>query len=264
MENDSNKKYVKKYKCPYCDKRYDRQKLISHIDRAHEDMIPQGYTSTRIVFNLINKKEYGTCVICKQKTEWNEDKARYERLCGRKECKDKYEKMAAERLYNKRGKTKEELLNDPEFQNKMLNNRSITGEYKFQDGGKHTYVGKYEKNFLMFMDKYFHIKSSDLFSPGPTIKYKYKGKVHSWITDFYYEPYNLVFDIKDGGNNPNKREMTDYREKQVEKEKAISNLKMYNYIRLTDNQFDQMIELMMELKDSLLENNTDVIIRIND
>ena len=34
-------------------------------------------------------------------------------------------------------------------------------------------------------------------------RYMYNGKEHVWITDFLYEPYNLVFDIKDGGDNPN-------------------------------------------------------------
>ena len=45
--------------------------------------------------------------------------------------------------------------------------------------------------------------------------------------------------------------MKEYREKQVAKEKAIAKTGEYNYIRLTDNKMDQMIELMMELKESL-------------
>lgn len=98
------------------------------------------------------------------------------------------------------------------------------------------------------MDQFFGVKSDDLIAPGPVIDYEYNGKAHKWITDFYYEPYNLVFDIKDGGDNPNTRDMKEYREKQVAKEKAIAKTGEYNYIRLTDNKMDQMIELMMELK----------------
>ncbi|MDD3121995.1 MAG: hypothetical protein PHC62_00600 [Candidatus Izemoplasmatales bacterium] len=246
-------KYTKKYKCPYCEKRLERNKLITHVDRTHEDMIPEGYSSTRVIFNLINKKTNGSCVICRRETPWDESKARYDRICNRKTCKEAYIKQTADRLYKKHGKTKEDFLNDPEFQNKMLQNRSISGKYKFQDGGVLSYVGSYEKAFLSFMDNFFHIKSSDLTAPGPVIDYQFNGKTHQWITDYYYEPYNLVFDIKDGGDNPNTRNMEEYRKKQLAKEKAIKDQKQYNYIRLTDNRFDQMIQLMLELKENLME-----------
>lgn len=261
-------KYVKKYKCPYCEKRLERGELIDHIDKQHPDMIPENYSSTRVVFNLINKKTQGRCVICGKETDWNEDKARYERICNRPQCKKAYIDQTADRLYKKHGKTKQDFLNDPKFQEKMLQNRSISGKYKFRDGGILPYVGSYEKNFLQFMDQFFHVKSSDLIAPGPVIDYKFNGKTHQWITDFYYEPYNLVFDIKDGGSNPNTREMNEYRAKQIAKEKAIKDMKQYNYIRLTDNQFDQMIELMLELKENLIDapvNTTrKVMIRINE
>ena len=261
-------KYVKKYKCPYCEKRLERGELIDHIDKQHSDMIPENYSSTRVVFNLINKKTQGRCVICGKETDWNEDKARYERICNRPQCKKAYIDQTADRLYKKHGKTKQDFLNDPKFQEKMLQNRSISGKYKFRDGGILPYVGSYEKNFLQFMDQFFHVKSSDLIAPGPVIDYKFNGKTHQWITDFYYEPYNLVFDIKDGGSNPNTREMNEYRAKQIAKEKAIKDMKQYNYIRLTDNQFDQMIELMLELKENLIDTpvNTTrkVIIRVNE
>lgn len=261
-------KYVKKYKCPYCEKRLERGELIDHIDKQHSDMIPENYSSTRVVFNLINKKTQGRCVICGEETEWNENKARYERICNNPKCKKAYIDQTADRLYKKHGKTKQDFLNDPKFQEKMLQNRSISGKYKFQDGGVLPYVGSYEKNFLQFMDQFFHVKSSDLIAPGPVIDYKFNGKTHQWITDFYYEPYNLVFDIKDGGSNPNTREMNEYRAKQIAKEKAIKDMKQYNYIRLTDNQFDQMIELMLELKENLIDTpvNTTrkVIVRVNE
>lgn len=246
-----NIKYIKKYKCPYCEVRCERDKLDLHIEKMHKEMIPQGYTAARVAFNYLNKKECGHCIICGNETEWNEDKKRYERLCGSKSCLNKYKKLCEERLKNKTGKTKEEMLSDPEFQNKMLNGRKISGKYVFEDKGSLGYVGTYEKNFLEFMDKFLHVKSEDIISPGPTVEYYYEGKKHFWITDFYYIPYNLVLDIKDGGSNPNNRNMPEYRAKQSAKEKAITSLQVYNYIRLTDNQFDQLIEIMFELRDSL-------------
>lgn len=251
MANNNTPKNVKKYKCPYCEKRCERDKLQYHIGKDHQDMIPQDYTAARVAFNYLNKKTEGHCIICGGVTDWNEDKKRYERLCNNPACKKKYVKMTEDRLKKARGVTKKEMMNDPKHQDEMLRNRSISGTYKFEDGGRINFVGSYEKNFLEFMDKYLHVQSRDIQSPGPTVEYIFEGKKHIWITDFYYIPYNLVFDIKDGGKNPNKRDMAEYRAKQYYKEKAIKDQGEYNYIRLTDNQFDQLIEIMIDLKDSM-------------
>lgn len=246
-------KNVKRYKCPYCEKRVERNQLQYHIGKDHQDMIPQGYTAARVAFNYLNKKTEGHCIICGGVTDWNEDKKRYERLCNKPACKKKYVKMTEDRLKKARGVTKKEMMSDPQHQDMMLKNRSISGIYKFEDGGKVPYVGSYEKNFLEFMDQYLHVSSMDIQAPGPTIEYYFEGKKHFWITDFYYTPYNLVFDIKDGGSNPNKRQMDEYRAKQRNKEAAIIEQGEYNYLRLTDNKFDQLIEIMMDLKDSMTE-----------
>lgn len=246
-------KNVKRYKCPYCEKRVERNQLQYHIGKDHQDMIPQGYTAARVAFNYLNKKTEGHCIICGGVTDWNEDKKRYERLCNKPACKKKYVKMTEDRLKKARGVTKKEMMSDPQHQDMMLKNRSISGIYKFEDGGKVPYVGSYEKNFLEFMDQYLHVSSMDIQAPGPTIEYYFEGKKHFWITDFYYTPYNLVFDIKDGGSNPNKRQMDEYRAKQRNKEAAIIDQGEYNYLRLTDNKFDQLIEIMMDLKDSMTE-----------
>ena len=265
MEAISNVK-KRKYKCPFCDNRYDRVRMITHIEKKHPEYISDDYTATRIVFNLVNKKEKGTCVMCGKESPWNEEKGRYDRFCS-PECVKAYTKLADRRLKDVTGKTKQELLKDPEYQNKvMLSHRSISGEYTFQDGSKKKYVGTYEKNFLRFMDVFLNIKSEDIETPGPIIDYEYKGKKHKWITDAYYAPYNLVFDIKDGGDNPNNREMPEYRAKQDAKENAIKKLNKYNYIRLTDNKFEQLIQLMMELKELYVDNNSiyDPIIRVNE
>ena len=258
--------YKRKYQCPYCNDKYDRVKLVDHIEKKHSEFIPKDFTASRIVFNIVNKKEKGKCTICGKESSWDEDKCRYDRFCSDK-CKKAYEQLAAERLKRVRGMTKQEMLKDPEYQNNvMLANRSISGKYKFQDGTIRTYVGSYEHKFLEFMDKFLNVKSEDLETPGPIIEYKFKGETHKWITDAYYAPYNLAFDIKEGGDNPNKREMSEYRAKQTAKEDAIRKQGKYNYIRLTDNKFEQLIELMLELKELYIENNGEYnpIIRINE
>ena len=102
---------------------------------------------------------------------------------------------------------------------KMLANRGISGIYRFDNGKIKEYTGSYEKKFLEFLDKVLHMDPDDIMMPGPTLEYEYKGQKHFWILDFLLLPFNLLGDIKDGGNNPNKTRMPEYRAKQVAKEK---------------------------------------------
>ena len=255
----------RKFKCPYCNYKGTRERLVSHVENNHKEMIPEGYTAARVVFNSINHKEVGHCVQCKvNETKWNEDTWRYERFCSDK-CRDAYVKMAKERMVKKYGKTN--LLDDEEQQKKMLANRRISGTYKFRDGGERTYCGSYEKKTLEFYDKVLNVPSKDIMTPGPTVIYDYEGKKHKWITDIYYVPFNLVHDIKDGGSNPNKRKMDVYRAKQSAKEEAIVKQKQYNYIRLTDNNFSQLLLILAELKEQMIDdsdNKTERIVAINE
>ena len=56
--------------------------------------------------------------------------------------------------------------------------------------------------------------------------------------------------------------MQEYREKQIAKEDMIKKINKYNYIRLTDNNFAQLIEIMALLKYNLDED--EMIIKINE
>lgn len=253
----------KRYKCPYCEERLEREKLITHVEEKHEDLIPENQTPTQVVFNSINKKTHGICIVCKKDTEWNEKIGRYNRLCGDPKCKEKLREEFTKNMEPVYGTNN--LLGNPDFQEKMLKNRKISSTYKFKDGGKIDYVGSYERKFLEFIDKVLNIESKDIIGPGPVIEYEFNGEIHHWITDFYYIPGNLVLDIKDGGKNPNTRPMQEYREKQIAKEKAIRKLKKYNYLRLTDNNFLQFVEVLADLKSMALDiTQRQLITRINE
>lgn len=259
----------RKYKCIYCDKSYERNELAVHIDKNHSDMLnyENGYTANRIVFDICNRKTpigngKGSCRECKKQTNWNEKNVRYEPFCS-----DACRKQAREKAVNNmlRVHHVKTLLGDEAHQEKMLANRSISGKYKWSDGTYKTYVGSYEKKFLEFMDKALQVDSKDLLTPGPVIEYEFNGEKHKWITDAWYIPYNLVFDIKDGGSNKNTREMPEYRAKQDAKETMITDQGIYNYIRLTDNDFLQLMEIFAELKRMYLdEADPKTISRINE
>lgn len=256
-----NNKKERKFKCPYCEERMIRTDLVYHVNEEHEDMIPQDHSASRVVFNYINKKQSGKCIMCRKETKWNENVWRYDKICSDK-CHDEYVKLAKSRMVNKYGK--EHILDDPNHQKKMLSNRKISGTYKFSDGGVREYVGSYERKLLEFYDKVLQVPSKDIVTPGPIIEYEFEGKKHTWITDLLYIPANLVHDVKDGGDNPNKREMGTYRDKQDAKENAIKELDTYNYIRLTNNNFQQLLLLLAEIKELMMDNKEDVIIRINE
>lgn len=262
INEETKNKPQKKYKCPYCELRETKINLIHHLEEEHEEMIPKDFSAARVIFNHINKKEHGRCIQCGKETKWNDNTWKYERLCDDKKCHEDYVKQFKQRMINKHGK--EHLLNDPEKQKEMLANRKISGSYTFKDGGVRSYCGSYERKLLEFYDKVMNVHSKDIMTPGPVIEYEFEGKTLSWITDIYYIPANLVHDVKDGGSNPNKRQMDVYRAKQDAKELSISKLGKYNYIRLTDNNFQQLLLILSELKERLMNDNEEPVIHINE
>lgn len=262
--NKPSYKTSRKYKCPYCDFRAQRADLVDHVEKDHQELLPEGYTAARAVYDFINGKNYGICMICKQKVfKWNDKINRYYNLCEKPECRKTVREIALKnhiKVHNK-----PTLLNDPEQQQKMLANRKISGNYTFTDGGKVGYTGKYEKNALEFMDKVLEIPSRDIQTPGPVLEYDYNGTKHFWITDIYYIPANLLIEIKDGGSNPNNRSMEDYRNKQIAKEEMVTNLGTFNYLRLTNNDFVQLLSIFADMKiEALTNENPKATIHINE
>ncbi len=134
----------RKYTCPYCKKLRTRDQLPGHLERNHLDVLPEGFTPLRMTFHIVNKKPLTytrPCRICGGPTQWDEHKGRYNFLCGKKSCHDAWVKKMQETMGDKMGSnrptsTKEGLA-------KMLAARKISGTYKFQDGGEHSYVGDY-------------------------------------------------------------------------------------------------------------------------
>lgn len=254
---------AKTYCCPYCKEKFNKEKLIDHIEKDHDDELPENYTAYRAAYDVINNKPgHGFCVICHGDTKWNEKRQKYERLCGKKECSKKVKEIYQTRMLKVYGKT--HLLDDPYHQEKMLSHRHIAGKYKWSDGTIFEYVGSYEKELLEFLDKTLEYKSNEIVSPGPILEYEINGKKRHWITDFLIIPYNLIIEVKDGGSNPNKRFMPEYRAKQYAKEKMITNMGVYSYLRLTNKDFSQLLGILAELKKNIIDNDTTPIYRIHE
>lgn len=243
---------MKTYKCPYCDSKMIRELLIKHIEKYHQDMLPENYSSVRVVYDLVNNTPgHGSCRVCHNPTKWNGFK--YDVLCDNPKCKQALRDLYKKNMIRVRGTYN--ILSDPEQQKKMLAHRKISGKYYHSDGGVIEFTGEYERKFLEFIDNFLQIPSKDILAPGPLMQYRYNGQWHTYIPDFYYIPFNLIIEIKDGGDNLNTRDspsMRASREKTIEKEKLITDKGIYNYLRLTNNQFEQLIDIFMAIKANLM------------
>lgn len=258
----SGRKY---FQCPYCDKKLKRVDLINHIDKKHSDMVPEGFTPTRIVFNLINYNNLdynGKCTICGGPSDWDEKKAKYNRICNNPKCKKEFNSNSVKNLYRTKGVY--HMTDTVEGLEYLLANRKVSGKYKFKDGIERVYTCSYERKTLEFFDSVIEARSEDVITPGPAMEYMYDGNKHIYISDIYYAPYNLIIEVKDGGNNPNTRNMPEYRAKQIAKEKHIIDNTDYNYLRLVDNDFSQLLEVLADLKMQLVDKSYDRVIHINE
>ena len=143
----------------------------------------------------------------------------------------------------------------------MLSARSISGEYEFKDGGKHSYTGSYERSFLEFLDKVMEFSSLDVVSPCPfTFYYTYEGKELFYIPDIYIPSLNLIVEIKDGGDNPNTHPKIQAVDKIKEKLKDdLMKKGSYNYIKITNKDNFEFIEFLIELKNKDDEDKKPII-----
>ena len=242
------KRSKRKIKCKFCDAYFfEPDDYVSHLEKKHDAMIPEDMTPWQFFYYLKTGKTSGQCVMCKKSTGWNEKTHKYHRFCKNPVCKQKYRETFKKRMIGKYGKVT--LLDDPEQQRKMLENRSISGQYIWSDHvSKTTYTGSYERDFLEFLDKIMNFEPSDVMSPSPhTYYYEYEKKKHFYIPDFYIPSLNLEIEIKDGGDNENKHPKIQAVDKVKEKLKddvMKSNRSTFNYLKIKNKQNSVLFEYL--------------------
>lgn len=238
-------------KCPICQSRHSElEQVLFHIEKEHGDQIPENWSSSRFYHSKRTGKTHRTCVICKKETGWNESTSKYHRFCKDKRCKEIYTEEFRKRMIGKYGKVS--LLDDPEQQKKMLQNRKISGKYKFSDGGEVTYTGSYELDFLKVLDIMFNYESSDIMSPSPhTYHYLHEGRERFYIPDFFIPSLGVEIEIKDGGNNPNMHHKIQDVDKEKEKLKdnVMTSQKNFHYIKITNKDYKTWFEFLLQLKE---------------
>lgn len=247
---------VSSYKCPVCKKAYSNiSGWGSHMNKIHPDDIPKGYTPARYFYYLQTKRTHGNCVVCKKKTNWNEETYKYERFCTDPKCKAEYREIFKKRMINKYGKV--HLLNDPKTQKEMLRNRRISGKYTFEDGGKVEYVGTYEKDFLSMMDTFMKFNSEGIMSPSPhTYYYDYvnpndkenEGRKF-YIPDYFIPSLNLEIEIKASTNTHHKIQRVDMVKEKI-KDEVMNRNPNISYIKILDKDYTKFFEMLVNLKEN--------------
>ena len=249
---------VKYYKCPICNRKFKTLNgWGSHMTSEHPEFIPEGYSISRYFYFTVTGKTHGVCRTCKANTEWNENTMKYDQYCKDPKCKEAYAKIAKQRMIGKYGKV--HLLNDPNHQKKMLENRKISGKYKFQDGIEFGYVGSYEREFLKMLDTMMQWHSNDLMSPSPhTYYYEYRNEkdieanwgTKFYIPDFYIPSLNLEIEIKQT-TSTNQEFLDIVREKEYLKDEVMKTNKDVNYLKITDNNFAPFFEFLLKAKENI-------------
>jgi len=255
------------FKCPLCEEKYTSlEYLEEHVGVRHKEEIDGVKSIKKFIFDSKYPNKNHICVICKKNpVEWNESTGRYNRFCS-ESCKAKASMIAKANMVKKYGK--EHLLNDPDIQRKMLNNRKISGTYIFKKGNKRTevnYNGSYEKDFLEHLEN-LGFTGDDIEQCPIIFKYTLDGKERFYLPDFYMEAFNLIIEIKDGGDNPNKNEALKSFTTRLEekKDEAVISSKNYNYIKIYNKNYKNFDELIKLLEEKPYNNDSKIYIITED
>lgn len=240
-------------KCRYCGKSCKtRQDTIDHIEKYHSDeLVKEGLDAPQAYWLTTHTGLTGRCLCgCNRETPWNYKTGKPCKVYPSEECRKRIRetyKSNMKRTHNGRIT----LLDDPEQQRKMQKSRHIAGKYKFPDGGEVDYLGKLEMNWLMFCDKVLDFTSNMIVEPPEYFKYldKKTNTMRTYMPDYYLPDYNLLVEIKDGGNHPNgNKAFQDTTRYKVEyKEDVMRNQDKYNYIRVSGTNYGPFVEALYQI-----------------
>ena len=258
---------VKTFRCPACKKVYNSLKTWSnHIETAHRELIPEGWTAGRYFYMLQTKKSHGSCIMCHSDTDWNEATMKYNRFCNNPACKEAYREQFKNRMINRYGKVS--LLSDPEQQRKMLMAKKTSGHYDFEDG-KVPYASSYEEHFLMMLDHLFRISANDIMGPSPhTYYYDYTNPEDKenegrkfYIPEFLRPSLELEMEIKQNTSTHPKILRVD-KVKEKEKDEMMKSVPGIHYIKIVDKNYEEFFRFLVEYRESIPD-KTDEELKIN-
>ena len=219
----------KQFVFPLDKKKFSSKPLMyAYIEENYSNMLSEEISPARLYFNLKYNKTEGKSVISGKPTPWNEVTERYERFADEEERKQ-YRQLFRSRMIKKYGK--DHILDEPEQQKLMLQNRSISKEYKWGNGETSVVNSLYEFDFLNFVEGIYHFNKS-CFTEPPTIYYKDGDNMNFYLPDFYIPSLNLIVEVK--GSNGHYQNRDSYKEKL----KASATIKEgFNFIQINDRNY---------------------------
>lgn len=243
----------KSLKCPLCNKTYKEVgTFCNHMRAEHPGTIPEDWSDLRYAYFVATGKSCGRCCECGQPTAWNEVAGHYGRICGSEACRKKFRERVMAGMRARYGKAN--LLDDPNFRQRMLTGRKISGEMEFWDGGKVQYMGALEKAFVKMLNDFFRFPSSDIISPSPNrYTYYYENPndmehagMHYYIPDFFIPSCNLEIELKAADNQRPKNLMIDII-KDTAKDIMMLRQPAVNYVKVYENDYHVFFQVFADL-----------------
>lgn len=238
--------------CPFCHRYFAKKdQAIEHINKFHAAQLEKdGMDACQELYYATHKTLHGKCQCgCGRDTEWNYKTGKPYKVSPNPECR---KRLRAQALVNHRKVYGvNTLLNDMEHQKEMQHNRPTAGQYQFLDGGKVPYLSKLEEGFLRFCDQMMEFRSN-MVQESPEI-FTYTDpkdkKRHQYIPDYYLPDYNLLVEIKDGGEHPNTNPafIKETKYKVALKDDVMRKQKKYNYIKIVDGKYGPFMELLYQI-----------------
>lgn len=238
--------------CPYCQRYFSKkQAAVDHITQYHSNMLERDHMDAcQSLYFHTHGTIKGKCMCgCGKDTEWNYQTGKPYKVSSDPKCRERLSKAADKNMMRVHGTTT--LLNDMEHQKEMQQHRPTAGKYKFADGGEVPFLSKPEEKFLQFCDTILDLASRSV-QESPEVFTYYDSKDErnrKYIPDFYLPDYNLLVEIKDGGEHPNTNPafIKETKYKVAMKDEAMRKQTKYNFIKIVDNNYGPFVELLYQI-----------------
>lgn len=238
--------------CPFCRKYFSKkQPCLDHMNQYHAKQLDDSnMDAAQMLYYSTHGTIHGKCMCgCGKDTDWNPLTGKPYKVSNDPKCRERLSSQADKNMMRVYGKTT--LLDDMEFQKKMEQNRPTAGKYTFLDGGSVGFLSKPEEKFLKFCDEILEFTSNMVQESPEQFKYydNRAGRDRMYIPDFYLPDYNLLVEIKDGGDHPNTNpafiEETKY--KVYLKDEVMRKQDKYNFIKIVDSNFGPFVEALYKI-----------------
>lgn len=239
--------------CPYCRKYFDKKsKAVEHVEKFHSDML-NGMTPEQAIYYGSHGTIHGVCMCgCGKETDWNYKTGKPYKLSNDPECKKRVYQKADQNYRRVNGESRGTTLStNMRVQKEMQEHRPTAGKYRFKDGGELSYLSKLELNFLRFADTILELPSRMVMDCPFTFKYfdPNDNVYRTYMPDYWLPDYNLLVEIKEGGNHPNTNpaylKETKYKEKL--KDDLMRSQSDYNYIKIVDANYGPLMETLFNI-----------------